>query len=265
MIGIAAALVLAPQAQPAPTAGQVISKMMAKYYGAKSLSANIEGTYEFAGSQVKVNTQLHYKRPGQIVLTQQKIGTTQATYRAVSDGKLLVYPNPIADSPPTLKESAVRADGSVVPIGEVLSIARAAMAETNPALELLVAFTPDLQQLRLTWNDLKMPAEMAEVRGSKVYYISGVRRRLGPGVDPDTFEMFVSPEWDLVAYRVSEAPTFVVNNRMDFENAVKSTAGGSTGSLAEIGGSPIAGKINSVWFVDAKVDVPISDSVFAIR
>lgn len=95
MILLAAALVLAPV--QAPSASETVTKMLAKYHNAQTISGRVTFTQSAAGASVVITSDIYAKKPNLLFIQQIRTPASQGGANnvvAMSDGKKLGYPAP---------------------------------------------------------------------------------------------------------------------------------------------------------------------------
>ena len=95
MIVLTAALLLAPV--QLPSASATVSKMLAKYHGAQTISGRVTFTQSAGSAKVVITTDVLTKKPNLFSIQQTRTPASQGganSFLAVGDGKKIGYPAP---------------------------------------------------------------------------------------------------------------------------------------------------------------------------
>jgi hypothetical protein len=212
-----------PAAQPAgqlPSAAALISEMMAKYAAAPTLTGTVQTIIQSGNSAVKVASFIQYDRAKrQLYVRQTKETGKRESAIIVSDGTRFLYSNPLevefrARDPylietTTRREATLTSTGpkvSEVPmtLGEIYIAGSLGLVDRCVPIDLAVARLEDLQFFRsqlINFNNQGLQT----FNGVEAYRISGQWKKFGEAqVAQGDYDLFVSPNRDLVGYRTIE-------------------------------------------------------------
>lgn len=226
-IALAAALLAAQDAAELPSIGSLMTKMMTKYAQAQSLVGKVEAEVRTRGERVRVTTDIQYQRPNLLFVRQIQEYKRREEFFVVSDGQRFQYTNPLdhlRSRDPFLVESAVQERKEVddvgkvstrirpLGIGSIYAAASLSLADRSIPLDMAIGRTEDLQYFRgqlATFED----GGMVEFAGKKARKIYGDWRPFADAAkNLATYELFITPEGDLVGYRISE--TFSIDKQV---------------------------------------------------
>lgn len=218
-----ASTALLAQQPPAelPSAGVLISEMMARYSAAPSLTGSIVSTFQTGKDIVKVSTAIQYDRAKrQLYIKQTKETGRKGTFVIVSDGSSFMYTNPIEgkdhrDRVPYLVERATRREAMMTPtgtkvqdfpmdLGEIYIAASMGLADCSVPIDLAVARPSDLQFFKGQLISFKTAA-LTTFGGRQAYRISGQWREYAEAPNPQgEYDLYITPEKDLAGYVTTE-------------------------------------------------------------
>lgn len=207
---------LAAQEAP-PTAASLVSKMFARYYGAKTLTGTVRTTQTANQTSVVTDTALSYERPSMIRIEQTQKGPTVAKTRMiVSDGAQVAYtpPERIVAPPPFLVEPVAAPDGSTRTIGDLYTLVASDLPDRSPLLDAMIARPDDLKYFANQLASFSLKGRV-KIDGREVNLIEGdwretdlrnkgdADRHVGDAsYVRDTFKLYISDAGDLVRYEL---------------------------------------------------------------
>lgn len=203
---ITAALLLMAHQDSLPSAGEVISKMIAKYHDAKTVKGNLTTTVELGNQKLVVNSVIQIERPGKMYL-RQDVPSQNMSFVVTSDGKEFSYQKP-ADTPSSDRNPLARLTEdfrSGMGLGDVYRAAGHSLAERSAVLDLLISDMRDLSALRDQWATIDLTGKI-EHKGAEVYRIVGTWRLNKQSAVTANFGLYVSPEGDLRKYVIDQLP-----------------------------------------------------------
>jgi len=218
---LAFSLTLLGQAAPAQNpAAQLVSKMLAYYSNAPTMTGTITLTASDGKGQVQVVTHLQYQRPSKLYIRQEKEGRDPLQWLTVSDGKLFSYDSPanlpgrqhrLIESVYQLIANEFTSDGSAVHrdynVGEIYSVvAEASLGDRSVPLDIAIGRVEHLNHDVLTWMTVESGGK-ATLNGTDVNVINGKWREYGnqvsdPQYAPGTYEMLITDGGKLVRYTI---------------------------------------------------------------
>lgn len=166
-----AAMAFALVNQDAEISGaQLVSKMIRRYYDAKTIGGTIKTDLDVSGATLGITTTLWIERPNKLYLRQ--VTTAGPSFLVTADGKEYSYERPsvggqVSTSPGRLVEYQGSTD-----IGGVYTSAALSIAERSNPLDLAIARQDDLKMLRDQWVTLKDGGEK-EVDGKPCRMVTG--------------------------------------------------------------------------------------------
>lgn len=237
-LALASVLFTGSVQQDAPSAADLISKMIAKYNSAKTLKGTIvlrQGTATESGT---LTTQFQFEMPSKLYIRQQKDFGDRKTWLITSDGKHFSYPAPevFGTDSKRLAEPINLASGKVMGIRDIYSAIVGSIGDRSAPLDIAISRTEDLQYLRGQWYTVRLDG-ITKVRESEAYSIIGQWKEYGDAVNPSgRFQMVIGKDGDLMRYAVEQT--------------------------LEISGQRI--NVTSVWDVDLKVNVEVDQKLFKL-
>lgn len=221
MIAVAIAMLIGTQApqqdsggQPKVSPSEVVSKMFARYAGAKSIVGTIKMTQAARGVSVHTDSELQLERPALIYLHQSRDGSFSRNWFLTSDGKEFSY-----DRPQEYLDNAgvqygksrfveyVTQHGVSMGISEMLLASYKSLGDVNPMLETAVASKEWLSRLTQQWASLYYRGKQT-VGGQSVDAITGDYRETKMVPISGTFEAYISDSGDFVRYVIHEKHSY---------------------------------------------------------
>lgn len=215
-----AATLLVLRQDSLPSAGEVVSKMIARYNAAKAIKGDMTTTVKIGTQEIVISTIVQLERPGKLYLNQS---VPQLPARVVtSDGKQFSYQ---MDTPAGDRNSTVRLVEDFVPgmgLGDIYRAAAQSLAERSTPLDLIISDKRDLVALRDQWATMKLTGEV-DVNGEKAYRIVGTWRINKVSEVTANFGIFVTPEGDLKKFVIDQIPGAVKLTQNEDDVAISRT------------------------------------------
>lgn len=208
-------LIASAQASPAQSESstQVISKMLARYAYAESLSGNITYSVSDGAGTASVKTDVKYVRPNLLSIKQDRTGANGLKQAAISDGALFMYdlpmkrgivppqPNQRMYEPVNFVDDQASIGGSDHgfrrTVGELYNIAHVSLSPST-ALDIAIGFKPHLADLTIhlgTFDKL----QSATYKGKSVFKITGDWRvNRSTEMANGKYELLISHEYDFL-------------------------------------------------------------------
>lgn len=198
------ALVSTPQdIKPA----DLVSKMLARYHDAKTLSGTVLMTQSAAGRKVYTETSIQYEKPAKLYIKQVLKASEPRQWLVTSDGTNFSYdvPNDQRDNN-WIKEARlvemIGAGAAAPSLSEIYRAVTRSLGDRSAALDVAIGRLEDLKFLRGQWKTLDSGPQV-EVEGEKLYSIQGLWREYGDAqIHSGTYQMFLNAEGDLRRYEV---------------------------------------------------------------
>ena len=207
---ILATLLLVSTPQDAlPKAGEMVSKMIAKYHDAKTLKGDVMTTIRVGAQNVQISTSLQIQRPDKLYV-RQAVG--EQSYVLTCDGKAFSYNKPmsahVAKGDLRLMEPFQKGMG----LGDVYRAAAESLAERSAVLDLAIADMRDLKRLRDQWASMELTGEV-DLNGEKVYRITGQWRLAATSQVSANFGIFVTKDGELRRYVLDQLPNLLQDDQ----------------------------------------------------
>lgn len=190
-----------PTAQtPEPTAGQVLTKMLARYSGLKSFVGTIKSTLTADGESASLDTYIQFEKPS-FVYVRQNIPGQARTWGVISDGKHFSY-----NVPPELPSPSdehlvepVDQNGVIQTCQDIYFAASHSFKDRCCPLDIAFGRNDDLRYRRNQWvTDTLMGKE--NVRGQTAYVVGGNWREYLSAMPSGTYRMWITADGDLLRY-----------------------------------------------------------------
>jgi len=222
-----------------PTGAQLVSKMLARYYEAKTVQGTIDMTQTAQGVKVGFRTQLAMQSPSLILIAQEKFGSEPRKWLTVADGKRFAY-----DRPPGVfgkdrfLEPQNPASGPIN-VRDIYAIVADGLGDRSPVLDAVIGRPDHLRNLRATWGPRFTLAGKTDWKGKPAYVVTGTFRIDWKEAPSQHMEMVIDADGNFLKY-FTRASLTVPNQRQ-----------------------PIV--IETTYTVDLKVDEPIDTAIFSVR
>jgi hypothetical protein len=137
------ALLISAQAPAAPSASELLSRMLARYNAATSAQGTIATVQAAQGVKVNTRTRFAFQKPRRLLIEQARDGSEGGKWRVVSDGVRFSYDRPKGTFGPDRYTEEV---GSLDVKGVYVSI-KYSIGERSPVLDAILGQTGDLKEL----------------------------------------------------------------------------------------------------------------------
>ncbi len=194
---------LACQDQPL-SAGQLVSKMIARYHDAKALKGDCVTKLQVGAQQLMINSTFQIERPLKIYL-QQTVSGAPSAYTLTSDGKEFSYNKPLS-APSTDRDPKgrlIESIGDGTSLGDIYSAAGESLAERSAVIDIVVGDLRDLQRLKSQWATLEL-AGTDNVSGVNANHVTGKWRLNALSPVSATYDLYITSSGDLVKYSMTQ-------------------------------------------------------------
>ena len=184
---------------PQETPPQLVSRMIRRYYDAKTIGGTIRSELDVSGAKLTIDTTLWLERPSKLYLRQ----TTSAgpSFLVTADGKDFSYGKPAVGGQEGEGTGRLVEFQGANDLGFVYSTASLSVAERSTPLDLAISRGPDLKMLRDQW---------VTVTDGGTKDIDGVQCRVVTGKWTSNpaygvlghYAMWISPEGDLMQFEI---------------------------------------------------------------
>ena len=251
MIPLLASLVFAQAPSRPPTAGDLVSRMFARYYGARSLSGSIRTTQVAGDASVVTETSLVYERPSRIRLAQrQRSSQIDRSGFLVSDGDRFAYtpPSRVQGASPFLMEPVKPEGRAAQSLGDLYAVVAADLPDRSPVLDALVARTDDLKYFKnqlATWN----LAGKETIDGKTANVVEGEWRESEAQRPSGRYRLSLSDDGDLLRYVLTQKFAPPASNS-DLKNPIASDTQVT---------------VVTTWNVTIELNAPVKPNAFVLR
>jgi hypothetical protein len=200
-------LVVAPT--QAPTAKQLIEKMLLRYHGAQTLTGTVKLTVSTSAGSASMETAMQYERPSKLYLLQQKTSANPdpdqpARWLVTSDGKMFSYqiPNDRYHTAPGLRLVEPVENPRVKVKHDIASIYAASsksIGDRSMPLDIAIAAPDDLRYRRAQWATYVVNGEK-EIAGKKAYLVGGDFRQYAGAPVSGRYQMAITDTGDILQY-----------------------------------------------------------------
>lgn len=184
---------------PPTNAGALISKAMARYYDAASVSGELHLTQTAKNVQLKIDTTLQFDRPSQIVIQQVRGGSTPKRMSLVSDGRMFAYDRPEGTYGQDRFVEEVTQKGYTQTYRDLYAASSRALVDRSPILDLIIGRREDLKVLQAKWGAKKVTGKTT-LRGIEGFVIEGAYHDLPGAPATGQFQMVVTEQGDILRY-----------------------------------------------------------------
>lgn len=195
--------------QDAPTAKDLIEKMLAKYHAAKTLTGQVKLTVSAEGGSASLSSTLQYERPNKLYLYQQKLSGTPdpespSKWLITSDGNLFSYNIPndkfLASPGVRLVEPVQNARARTQhTIATIYAAAGKSLGDRSMPLDIAIGGREDLI-FRIGQWATRAVIGTKEVSGKTGYIVGGDYRAYSGSPVLGKFQITVTAEGDLLQY-----------------------------------------------------------------
>lgn len=207
LFALAANGAASPQLKPE----EMVSQCLAKYYNAASMSARVTQVVRDDAGEVKVVTDLQFKRPEKLYLKQTKTSVKGvSSFLYTSNGRVMTYNRPleIQSGPKRFEEVAFHPDGRKFSVYECFVVARYSMFDDGQVFNLLIGSSETAKEFVQAFKTLKAEPD-AEVDGKKVHVVSGIMLMRGASTNIEVpYKLYLSENCELVGYGYTHTTTF---------------------------------------------------------
>ncbi len=233
IIGLVA---LTPQTE---TPAQVVSKMIAHYYAAKTLVGTIVLNQRAGGKQITITTQLQVQTPNKVYLL-QKLNASygQTDWLVTSDGNSFTYDPPRGIEGKRLMESCWQ-NGVAFTHRNIYQAVVDSIGDRSTPLDLIIGRKEDLEYRRLQWATLNKIGD-SKLGETAVTVIGGNLRDYGKAPVSGQYEMYIDGQGQLLRYVERESVAVRVNKQ------------------------DVVQPVESVWDVNVVIDGPVDQSLFKV-
>lgn len=191
----------------APTPASLVSKMFARYFGAKSLTGTITMKQSLGTLAIECSTALQYERPGKVYIRQRLTGAQTKSALVTSDGKRFSYDTPDylpgSENVRRLIEKMDTPFGKL-DIGDVYSAAARSLADQSVPLDVAIGRKEDLTFRKNQWASLVYGGKVS-FGGETLHKVTGRYRAFLAANPSGDFEMLLTEAGDLRRYSLKTA------------------------------------------------------------
>lgn len=186
-----------------PKPSELVSKMLAYYHGAKTVSGEILFKQTAGGQSKEGKTTLQLERPNKLYIRQDlQVMDMPPTTVVVSDGKNFSYSMPLSKAPDgrgRLYERVKQPDRDFT-VGEIYLTAGGSIVDRSAPLNIVVGRQRDLEFHRQQWATLEYQ-NTEKIDGKTAHLITG-RWKESPvdQVSSGWFQMAITTEGELLRY-----------------------------------------------------------------
>jgi len=219
MLNVVAVLALSLQA---PAGGgqtvnpsALISKMLAFYHDARTLTGTITMTQKVGEQSGSILTTVQFETPSKLYVRQQKQIGDRREWMIVSNGKLFAYDAPDLRTSETskrlveaqvieeVKPTGVKEVIMRLGIREVYAAGAATLGDRSTPLDIAIGRTEDLRALRDQWATVNYKGT-TEHGGKTVHVVMGDWRPYGNALPIGQYRMLVNDSGELLQFARSE-------------------------------------------------------------
>jgi ribosomal protein L35AE/L33A len=195
-----------PQGEQPQSAAAIVTKMLARYAGAKTMTGKITLTQGAMGQSGQVHTEFQFELPAKLYIRQVKSTGQGASCLITSDGKYFSYPSPKLtwQDPGTRLVEAVKVRDKQLTVNEIYAAVGLSLVDRNPALDIAIGRKEDLEFLRNQWAGIEYRGTVRE-GDEDLHVVIGGYREYGTAPVTGQFRMKIGPEGDLREYALSES------------------------------------------------------------
>lgn len=191
------------QGDQGQTPGQLVSKMLARYNAAKSLTGEIVLTQSAGEKQLTAKTAIQIDRPDKLYVRQDtRFLNEPRTFLIVSDGKRFAYDVPMLEinnsKGKRLLEPMSQA-GRQMNIGDVYAAASLSIQDRSAPLDIAISRGDDLKFLKGQWADMEFHGK-EEINGKTARLIVGAWRENPRATPSGRYQMAITDDGELLRY-----------------------------------------------------------------
>jgi hypothetical protein len=217
---VVALVVLGHNFQAKPDASALVSKMLARYYGAQSLVGKLTLTQTAVHPKERGETtgvtDLQYQRPGKLYVRQAiNSQATKGTARIVSDGSRFLYSLPKDESLGTdapsnreLVEDVLQFNPreqktQPLGVGEIYAIGRTGLYLRPEPLDVAIGLRGDLERFKTQLVNVEDQGEQT-FKGRTVHVVGGSWREYADAPISGLYQLVLTADGDLIRYTRKE-------------------------------------------------------------
>lgn len=223
--------------QEVPTGPALISKMLQRYFAAKTNRAQIEMVQTAATAKVTIRTDFALKVPGKLLIQQRQAGGEAKEWLSIANGIRMGYNKPVGIfGRPRLLENQSTPTGRL-DHRDVFAIVAETLGDNSPVLAIFVARADYLRNLRAQWGSNWSVTPIATNSDGEAYAVRGTYRPRPGAPDAGQLTMIITSGGELRSYQTRESIL-----------------------VPDLSPNPIP--VDTTWTVNGVLDQPIDDSVF---
>ncbi len=191
--------------QQAPSAASIVSKMIARYHEADSMTGTIAMQQGLGTQTVSATTVLQYERPNKLYIKQTFKGEETREVLITCDGRYFSYNTPEnLPGSENLKRlvEAVSTQFGTLDLGGVYAASSKALLDRSVPLDLAISRKEDLTYRRNQWATLSYVGKTT-LQKESVHRITGRYRPYGEADVTGTYEMYINEAGDLRRYTLT--------------------------------------------------------------
>lgn len=209
-----------------PTAGPLISKMLARYAAAQTLSGQIATVQTASDRSIHTTTVFQSEQPSKFYFSQTMDGDDGGKWLLTSDGVRFSYNRPHGTFGPDRYVEDVMKPAGATTVKEMYAVAGSVIGEKSPPLDIAFGRLDDLKRLKAIWGPMQI-AGRTKFNGIDANVVRGGFRVAFNGPLVGEVEMVVTDDGDLLRYTTqqkvaaSTKPSVVVNVVTDWQCNIK--------------------------------------------
>lgn len=193
----------ATQSQASPTAGELVSKCLARYFGAKTISGTIIHTVQAMGKSQAITTTIIAERPSKLFLQQVRTDPEAKSWLVTSDGQRFTYPEPAgivlsSNSAGRLVEPVIDLKKHAQTVNEILQASSSSIGDVSDPLLMVLGWTGAQKALLSRWKTLKIE-RVDMLDGKRAYTVGGLYVNPAAGGETGQYHMVIDEDGNLLA------------------------------------------------------------------
>lgn len=207
---IALTLALALTQNQGSNAAEVVSKMLAHYNAAQTMTGTILMTQSAMGKSVRTETVLQFEKPDKLYIKQISRSSQPRQWLVTCDGQYVAYdtPNDIRDTNEERLVEPLVSNGVKQKFTDIYRAVVRSLGDRSAPLDIAINRLEDLKFLRGQWKTVEWAGE-EEVNGEKLQSVRGLWREYPDApTHSGTFQMWITPSGDLRRYAIIELVKF---------------------------------------------------------
>lgn len=192
------------------TPAQLVSRMLARYASATSLSGTISYTQSAGSVAIHGQTQVQYVKPDKLFIKQTMEGPQKGVYRVVSDGEKFSYslPQDLPDLIPPGGENQLLVEpvlqkGKKLDLVDIYTIGSSGLVDKPAAMDIAIGRVEGLRSFRSQLATVRDEG-VERMDGVDVHIIAGDWRQYESAPVSGTYRLGVTDAGDLVFYSIKE-------------------------------------------------------------